>query len=816
MPVCNRENNDLDTDIWEIHRPYFTDWKDFRAWAKQYFNMQRNHWDEGWGWKKREPKFPFCKMLNSAFLLSYGLETPIANGWGTENLTVDHPEGKIWIEPTVILFGEELIILGPQAPHPDPGPPYHKGENMDLLCYSYYPDGTSSSINVTHRVGVQYKIIANKKPVATIYEDLPHVFAANLEHDLLHFWRDTAGDWFAENLTLIAQDQEGYIREAYKISSHHFFSDVVVIQNMDPASANMLSVFGRFWIGHSQLIHYYYYADEWHVQKIMHSEYLWRPTTAISLSDRSIHVFSMGKNDSDTNAGSVHICSRDFITGAWITRFFNCDCDLFGYPIAILSQTDYGVEKFKPKIQDTELIELLKKKIGLGYKASLARVELKVIDELSEQSFEKLTKDVLNIEGIHEVRGNFKASNLFIGFNELAIDETSVYTKVKKLGYNIIIYCPKLYDIHAFAVTKDYNLVHALKPANEDWPLISPGSDKVVIENITQQSGIGSDYRISGSISAVILPDKSIHVFGSKRGPQGGGDLLHYYKDVGSSWSAENISRLPNMGSQYYYLYSRVVRLGFQESLNVFARGSAGRVVQIVKSGSSGWFPFNLTSGSRGKELGHSRPMAILVPDISDSQNPLGNWHIFGITPEWDLIHITNSGRGVSWHSILDYSRWGSGYHHEFRYEPEYSDEYAAMAFDGVGTDRAEMMCPCFESDMDPGVRAGIMLHEAAHIIYWDYPHPHHVDGKKNQWFHHILGIPPKDRLLVSESDKGVNGHKHSMNQIQVEWLADLAEFPAYWVPRDQSDIAEEKANIRINQRFTNTVGWKVGAPRPL
>lgn len=54
------------------------------------------------------------------------------------------------------------------------------------------------------------------------------------------------------------------------------------------------------------------------------------------------------------------------------------------------------------------------------------------------------------------------------------------------------------------------------------------------------------------------------------------------------------------------------------------------------------------------------------------------------------------------------------------------------------------------------------------------------------------------------------------MNQIQVEWLADLAEFPAYWVPRDQSDIAKERANIRINERFTNTVGWKVGEPRPL
>ena len=73
----------------------------------------------------------------------------------------------------------------------------------------------------------------------------------------------------------------------------------------------------------------------------------------------------------------------------------------------------------------------------LGYKASLARVELKVIDEISEENFESLISEVLTIKGIHDVRGNFKASKLFIGFNELALDEIGVYSKVKKLGYNI-------------------------------------------------------------------------------------------------------------------------------------------------------------------------------------------------------------------------------------------------------------------------------------------------------------------------------------------------------------------------------------------
>ncbi|MCK4382811.1 MAG: HAD-IC family P-type ATPase, partial [Candidatus Lokiarchaeota archaeon] len=73
----------------------------------------------------------------------------------------------------------------------------------------------------------------------------------------------------------------------------------------------------------------------------------------------------------------------------------------------------------------------------LGYKASLARVDLKVIDTLSEEDFDVLVQNATNIDGIHDVRGNFKASKLFIEFNELTIDETGVYSKVKQLGYNI-------------------------------------------------------------------------------------------------------------------------------------------------------------------------------------------------------------------------------------------------------------------------------------------------------------------------------------------------------------------------------------------
>ena len=73
----------------------------------------------------------------------------------------------------------------------------------------------------------------------------------------------------------------------------------------------------------------------------------------------------------------------------------------------------------------------------LGYKATLAKIDIKILDELEELKFNKLVEDVKKIEGIYDLRGNFNAKKLFIEFNELQIDESKIYLKIKSLGYNI-------------------------------------------------------------------------------------------------------------------------------------------------------------------------------------------------------------------------------------------------------------------------------------------------------------------------------------------------------------------------------------------
>jgi len=73
----------------------------------------------------------------------------------------------------------------------------------------------------------------------------------------------------------------------------------------------------------------------------------------------------------------------------------------------------------------------------LGYKASLAKMDLKVLESLSEEEFNELIKKVEKVEGIHSIRGNYNAGKLFIEFNEIQSGENKIFQYIKKLGYKI-------------------------------------------------------------------------------------------------------------------------------------------------------------------------------------------------------------------------------------------------------------------------------------------------------------------------------------------------------------------------------------------
>jgi hypothetical protein len=194
----------------------------------------------------------------------------------------------------------------------------------------------------------------------------------------------------------------------------------------------------------------------------------------------------------------------------------------------------------------------------------------------------------------------------------------------------------------------------------------------------------------------------------------------------------------------------------------------------------------------------------------------------------WNSAYLITYGlrdltRGP-WHSDVDYYRWGGGSQHGFRYESEFAFDVFASAFAGwFVTDRVEMKCPSFNS-RTASVRAGTMLHESTHIIYsgsFDvWQHQSNRPGSNcgptpcsDDWFFHSLNAYPYGSLV---GNLFVAGYTHSMNQIQIEYLCDLAEFGEWWVPFTSGLLARNEANDRMNNRIRNPPGWTCGLPRPL
>ncbi len=166
------------------------------------------------------------------------------------------------------------------------------------------------------------------------------------------------------------------------------------------------------------------------------------------------------------------------------------------------------------------------------------------------------------------------------------------------------------------------------------------------------------------------------------------------------------------------------------------------------------------------------------------------------------------------WHSDVDYYTWAGGSQHDFRIEPEDSNQAFAAAFGGwFQTNRVEMMCPSFNS-RTAGLRAGTMLHEATHLIYWQWSHGANNPGSNcgsepctDDWFFHYLNSYGYGQLA---------GHKHSMNQIQIEYLCDLGEFAESWVPLVITNAAKAESNERRANRIRNPPGWSCGTARPV
>jgi hypothetical protein len=189
------------------------------------------------------------------------------------------------------------------------------------------------------------------------------------------------------------------------------------------------------------------------------------------------------------------------------------------------------------------------------------------------------------------------------------------------------------------------------------------------------------------------------------------------------------------------------------------------------------------------------------------------------------ICYALSDDYALQWHAVEDYKSSASAADNRFHgsfYQRfiQYSGSANASTEPGRRTD---LHCPLFDlgaSNNSPSARAGTMLHESWH--HWQYKHgyvsSHPPCGSPAHdcdyyYFHRISDFdfgqldrydPNPEHLLF-----------HSPRQVQVEFLADLAELSQPWVQTSVTQAARAFGNARLRAEFVNAVGYRIGDPRP-
>ena len=196
----------------------------------------------------------------------------------------------------------------------------------------------------------------------------------------------------------------------------------------------------------------------------------------------------------------------------------------------------------------------------------------------------------------------------------------------------------------------------------------------------------------------------------------------------------------------------------------------------------------------------------------------------------WNASYLVNYGlldnNSQSFHGTADYRATAeaasSNFHEHFTHIPsDRTDVFGAYNGDVVTA------CPLYNptsANANPASRAGDFMHEGWHAwltkYNWDNgsvgghrPTQGNCTAKGCDYFY-FHGIGTYAFGAMWEND-GTENRFHSPNQVQVEFLCDVADQPADWVPNSVRLAAEADANTRAVDRFINGPGYRCGDPRP-
>lgn len=153
---------------------------------------------------------------------------------------------------------------------------------------------------------------------------------------------------------------------------------------------------------------------------------------------------------------------------------------------------------------------------------------------------------------------------------------------------------------------------------------------------------------------------------------------------------------------------------------------------------------------------------------------------------------------------------------------------YGEFSYDCCDDNDITLGCPLFNVALDfranPASRAGDFMHESWHAWEdkWDYDinckAGHRCQAGNcttkscDYWHWHKISTYAQGQLYLDKT----GGHPgHRPNQVQVEFLCDVNQYPAPNVPMSVRNAAKSDANNRAANRFINGPGYKCGDPRP-
>lgn len=183
------------------------------------------------------------------------------------------------------------------------------------------------------------------------------------------------------------------------------------------------------------------------------------------------------------------------------------------------------------------------------------------------------------------------------------------------------------------------------------------------------------------------------------------------------------------------------------------------------------------------------------------------------------------------WHARGDYLASAraeeNDYHGPFysRFSTDGGGEARSQVGRIAARDRINYKCPLFDvggASDDPANRASVMLHESWH--HWQYKHdwsrdhqtgPAVADGLEGDWYYfHGSGMFDFGTLWTYDT-RSVPIRFHSPYQVAIEFDADLAEHSFGWIPLIVKQQARYYGNTRLAMQCKNTIGYRIGDPRP-